>query len=82
MRLETSVEEVVEESREPFGEWVVESDMEEMAESMEDVRGACRPSGRREEPARGGEIVDRGDGGDELARVLSGKGEETFRSGL
>ena len=83
MRLESSVNEVVEESKEPFGECIVESDMDEIAESIEEVRGACLPSGRREEPTSGGEAAALGDGGEEFPRVLvSGKGEETLRNGV
>ncbi len=56
-------------------------DIDEMAESMDDVRGICRPCGLSFEPTRGGDAVDRGEGGEELPRgLVSGSGEESFRS--
>ena len=81
MRLETSDETVGRESSEPFCECEAARDTDDIAESIEEVRGPSLPSGRRDEPTRGGKTVDRGDGGDEWPRgLVSGNGDETFRS--
>lgn len=53
----------------------------EIAESMEDVRGISRRSGRMVLLAKGVEAVRTGEAGGELPRDLDrGTGEEIFRS--
>lgn len=55
----------------------------EIAESMDDVRGIGRTAGRAAVSPISGDAVDRGEGGDELPKdLVSGRGEETFRSWL
>ena len=59
------------------------SDSVEIAESIDDVRGICRISGRLIAPKGTGDAVDRGDGGEELPSVVCrGRGEEVFRNWL
>lgn len=67
------------------GRWVcnIPEDTVEIAESIDEVRGIGRASGRKPVLGGGGEAVDKGDGGDELPKeVPSGNGDETFRSWL
>lgn len=64
-------------------ECIVLRDTFEIAESMDEVRGIGRPSGRFSMPAGAGDVVDRGDGGKESPGcVACSKGDETFRSWL
>ena len=64
-------------------ECMVPREMVEIAESIDEVRGIGCVSSRFMTPAGGGDVVDRGEGGEELPRWTdSGNGDETFRSWL
>lgn len=79
IRPETSDDNVELESNDPFCECDAVRETEDMAESIEEVRGAW--PGRRGEPINGGEAVERGDGGDEWpSDKTSGRGDEMLRS--
>ena len=55
----------------------------DIAESIDEVRGIGRISERFITAVRGGDVVDRGDGGEELPGAVDCEdGEDTFRSWL
>lgn len=83
IRCEMSALLEVKDSGDDFCECEVAVEMVEIAESIDDVRGIGRCSGRVFEGSNGGEAINGGDcGGEVVVGFDCGKGDEIFRSWL
>ena len=68
------------ESCDDLCEWEVADDIEDIAESMEEVRGTGRGPGRIDPLFRAGGAMGRDCGGDSPLAVVDGNGDDTFRN--